>query len=81
MWNYLYDNFGIEANYLIHENKQHGAEKLSWIPKSTDLLIIPDASSNEPELLRSIQEVDIDILVIDHHLLSVDNEGICGINN
>ena len=81
MWNYLYDNFGIEANYLIHENKQHGAEKLSWIPKNTDLLIIPDASSNEPELLRSIQEEGIDVLVIDHHLISVDNEGICVINN
>lgn len=62
----LYPELSIE--YYIHEGKAHGLEEHFKIieEKSYDLLIIPDAGSNDSEFAQSL---GFPVLVIDHHLI------------
>lgn len=55
----------ININYIIHEGKQHGIYE--EIP-DCDLLIIPDASSEEVEKHIELSKRNIDILILDHHI-------------
>lgn len=58
---------------LIHEDKSHGLDK-----KMTDiisgslleLLIIPDASSNDHTYHKELLDNGVNVLVIDHHIIS-----------
>ena len=59
-------NLGI--NYYIHDGKAHGLEE-HWEDirdMNFDLLIVPDAGSNDSEYAK---EIKCPILVIDHHLV------------
>jgi single-stranded-DNA-specific exonuclease len=59
-------NLGI--NYYIHDGKAHGLEE-HWEhirDMNFDLLIVPDAGSNDNEYAK---EIKCPILVIDHHLV------------
>ena len=56
--------------FFIHKEKRHGItdcimEELS--NTDIDILIIPDAGSNQVEELLKVKEMGIDILVVDHH--------------
>lgn len=71
MIQYINDNFpSISVDYIIHDNKEHGLDNKSMLeikPKKPDLLIIPDAGSNDLRQLKTLKSAGIDVIVLDHH--------------
>ncbi len=71
MIQYINENFpSISVDYIIHDNKEHGLDNKSMIKiaqKKPDLLIIPDAGSNDLRQLKILKSVGIDVIVLDHH--------------
>ena len=64
-------NPDIQITYYLHTGKAHGIDDEimeSLIKNPPDLLIIPDAGSNEMEKNQILSECGVRILVIDHHL-------------
>lgn len=52
----------------------HGIQlSIDEVPKDTDLLIILDSSSNDADAIRQIKNSGIDIIVLDHHQIEVEN--------
>lgn len=66
--------------YKTHKGKAHGID-LEEIPEGTKLVIALDASSNEYELHKTLQEKGMDVLIIDHHKAPKVSEYACVINN
>lgn len=71
-------------SHIIHENKAHGLtsnimEQVLEI--KPDLLIIPDASSNDYEQHKILSDNNIKVLVIDHHECEKYSEYALVINN
>jgi single-stranded-DNA-specific exonuclease len=58
----------IHIEYYIHPEKEHGVVP-STVPFGTGLVIIPDAGSNQYEELQELQERNVDVLILDHHLV------------
>ncbi len=71
MIQYINDNFpSISVDYIIHDNKEHGLDNKSMLEiklKKPDLLIIPDAGSNDLRQLKTLKSAGIDVTVLDHH--------------
>ena len=70
MWNYLRDAFpGIEMEYVLHEGKQHGLEDTykQVLESDANLIIIPDASSNDEDYHKMLMDEGKTIIVLDHH--------------
>ena len=67
-------------SYRIHDGKEHGII-LNKIPKDVQLVIIPDAGSNNYEEHKILAERGIDVLVIDHHETEKVSDYACIINN
>lgn len=63
----------VNITYRLHEAKQHGLEDhIEWIldnAEKIDLIIIPDAGSNDYNYCMQLDELGIKILCLDHHLL------------
>ena len=67
-------NSEAKIEYFLHDSKAHGlTEKiLSQVAKSeTEILVIPDAASNDEEGINRLYAMGIEVLIIDHH--EVDN--------
>lgn len=68
---YINDNFpSISVDYITHDNKEHGLDNKSMLEiklKKPDLLIIPDAGSNDLRQLKTLKSAGIDVIVLDHH--------------
>lgn len=67
-------------DFFIHEGKQHGLQDL-WeevSSQSYDLLIIPDAGSNDGQYIK---ELDIPTIVLDHHLIETEEKDYLDINS
>lgn len=85
IYNYLkYIKPNIKLSYLVHSNKAHGLtkeimKKISDI--DCDLLIIPDASSNDFNEHLELKSKGIEIIVLDHHYTNKYSEYACVINN
>ena len=84
--NYLYLLFPSwvtnNLKYFLHEGKQHGlADVPEELIKEFDLVIIPDASSNDYDLHKKYREQDIQIIVLDHHEAERISENAIIINN
>ena len=85
--NYLYDLFPnfVKNNlvYKFHEGKQHGLEDM--IPdiceSKAQLVICPDAASNDFEQHEILTNGKIDIIVLDHHLADKESKKAIVINN
>lgn len=77
MYKYIYDKYDITSIMFIHENKYHGLSDddiYEEIEKSNiDLLIIPDAGSNDSDRCHELMEHGIDVIVLDHHNIEGDN--------
>ncbi|PEN61660.1 DHH family phosphoesterase [Bacillus wiedmannii] len=59
-----------EITYFLHDSKAHGlTEKILEQIAGTDLdlLIIPDAGSNDDEEIARLYHMGMDIVIIDHH--------------
>lgn len=68
--NYLYD---IEPDwvinylhYFLHSGKQHGLGDVE-IPKNVNLVIVPDAGSNDYEKHQELHDQNINLIILDHH--------------
>ena len=65
-----------EIKYFLHEGKQHGLEDLiSQIREENtkyDLVIMPDASSNDFIYHEELKTMGTPVLVLDHHILETE---------
>jgi single-stranded-DNA-specific exonuclease len=69
MYRYL-KQLDVEATLISSPHKNHGLQGMTEeiLNTGVDLLIIPDAGSNDSELQNElIYQYDIDIIIIDHH--------------
>lgn len=71
----------INLSYSIHSGKQHGLSKDIIIPKDTQLVILPDAGTNDIEKCKELKENDIDIIILDHHIADQQNPYAIVVNN
>ena len=57
------------VDWFMHDSKQHGlGDCMDWITDiGPDLVVIPDAGSNDVEQLRELESRDIDAIILDHH--------------
>lgn len=83
--NYLYKQFPafVKTNLFIrvHDGKEHGVVLDSILGKGYDMVIIPDAGSNQYEEHRVLKENGIDVLVLDHHEAEKVSDDAIVINN
>ena len=70
-----------KLTYLIHTGKQHGLTEDIIVPEDTQLLIIPDAGTNDTEQCKALKEKGIDIIILDHHDREIDNPYAIIVNN
>lgn len=67
-------NKEFNVGYLLHKTKEHGLTKdiMNEIKKEQcDLLIIPDAASNDFKQHKELKSIGIDILILDHHKCNI----------
>lgn len=65
--NYLAKVFSnINITWRLHEGKQHGIIA-DTVPDDIDLVIVPDAGSNDYKQHKILKERGIDVIVLDHH--------------
>lgn len=80
MYQYLAD-LGIEATYSTHIGKEHGITTRVIEGYDFDLLIVPDAGTNDVEMSKLLAEQGKDILILDHHKFEGEyNSYACVIN-
>ena len=55
--------------WFMHEGKQHGLQDCTtWLEDiGPDLIIIPDAGSNDKQQLQDLEDNGIDVIILDHH--------------
>jgi single-stranded-DNA-specific exonuclease len=68
--------------YRLHDGKEHGVI-VDTIPVETDIVVIPDAGSNQQDELEEISRSGRTVLIIDHHLsdLKIDLPNVHLVNN
>lgn len=71
----------INVTYSLHTKKQHGISEDIEIPKDCELLIIPDAGSNDIEQCKELTEKGIDVIILDHHICDKENDFAIVVNN
>lgn len=83
--NYLHDFFPTwvqhNIDYYLHQGKQHGLADVRHLDKEYDLLIVPDAGSNDVKQCQTFLKYGCKIIVLDHHLCDVKNNYAIVINN
>lgn len=87
-----YDSGAVLINYLnkafdkpnivwrLHEGKEHGVI-VDTVPEDTNLVIIPDAGSNQYEEHKQLRDKGMDIIVLDHHEAEKESEDAIVVNN
>ena len=73
-------NPALSIEWRIHEGKQHGVI-VEVVPEDTNLVIIPDAGSNQYEEHKQLRDKGMDIVVLDHHIAEKDSEDAMVVNN
>lgn len=71
----------INVTYSLHTKKQHGISDDIEIPKDCELLIIPDAGSNDIKQCKELAEKGIDVIILDHHICDKQNDFAIVVNN
>ena len=71
----------INVTYSLHTKKQHGISEDIEIPKDCQLLIIPDAESNDIEHCKKKKKKGIDVIILDHHICDKENDFAIVVNN
>lgn len=70
------------VKYIMHQRaKTHGLSDDIELPDDIELLIIPDAGTNDVEQCKKLNEIGIDILILDHHESEKDNPFALIVNN
>lgn len=73
-----------DIKFYMHEGKQHGLEdKYQEIidGEKINLLIIPDAGTNDYEYVEKLKEYEIPVVILDHHLLEGEISDNCVVVN
>ena len=72
----------IEPIIFAHTSKQHGCTDLlpDILSANIDMLIIPDAGSNELDACRELYEHGIKVIVLDHHIIEQENKHAVVVN-
>lgn len=79
--NYLRKVFpNVNIQWRIHEGKQHGVI-VKEVPNDVDLVIIPDAGSNQYKEHQELKERGIEVIVLDHHECEKESEHAIVVNN
>ena len=83
MYQFIKEISGIECQYFTHKDKRHGLhnEVFDGFDFEFDLIICPDSTTNDVEMCKKLKEAGKDILVIDHHIIEVENTYATIINN
>lgn len=85
MINWLYRNFpSFTTNCVswgMHTDKAHGLLMEQILRIKPDLVICPDAGSNEYEYHKQLKENGIDVIIIDHHNADFYSEDAIVVNN
>lgn len=67
----------LNITFLLHEGKQHGLEdqieEILINEKVYDLMIIPDAGSNDYEYIERLSKINLPVLILDHHALEKES--------
>lgn len=69
------DNLKVEITYTVHSKKIHGIELKELKDIDFNLLIVPDAGTNDVEQCREIKKKyhGCDIIILDHHNIEKEN--------
>lgn len=67
--------------YSLHTLKQHGISDDIELSNDIDLLIIPDAGSNDVEQCKELHEKGVDVIILDHHKCDKENPYAIIVNN
>lgn len=81
--NYLYyqRSIGHGVENVLPEFEKKAEGEMKYLSKDTDLLIIVDSSSNSVEACKIAKEnYGVDIVVIDHHIVEVENPYVTLVN-
>lgn len=79
--NYLKAVFpNVKIKYRMHTGKQHGVV-VDTVPDDTDLVIIPDAGSNQYDEHLELHNRGMKVVVIDHHICEKYSDHAIVINN
>lgn len=83
LYNFTKSNFpNAKISYQVHEEKKHGLEMTKDVLLNKyDLIIVPDAGSNEYEKHAKLKELNIDCIVLDHHECDKESEDAIVVNN
>lgn len=85
MYNFLKFLGHDKIKIYYHKGKQHGLKDLidQIIAENGNysLLIIPDAGTNDKDECRELMEHDIQVLILDHHVVEVENPYAIIVNN
>lgn len=83
LYNYLRANYPeSRIEYQVHDQKRHGLDMVDGIYQNKyDLIIVPDAGSNEYEKHKEIKDLNIDLLVLDHHDAEYESKDALVVNN
>ena len=87
LMNYLHDLFPrwVESNFhfIIHDGKQHGLNDTidAILQKKPSLLFVPDAGSNDVEECKRLYDLNIPVIILDHHDCEIDNPYAIVINS
>lgn len=71
----------LNVTYSLHTKKQHGLSEDVEIPTDCQLLIVPDAGSNDVEQCKELSKKGIDVVILDHHLCDRYNQYAIVVNN
>lgn len=88
MYSYIQSLSGFEhgseypVEYILHKRaKAHGLTEDVEIPEDINLLIIPDAGTNDTKQCKELMKKNIDVLILDHHEKEKDNPFAVVVNN
>ena len=71
----------INWDIVTHSGKGHGLSDDIEINPHTKLVITPDGGSNDFEQHKKLKDANIDVLVVDHHVVDRESEDAIIINN
>lgn len=70
--NTSYAELNPQIDYFIHNHKEHGlsdvVKEQNIFNKEYELIILPDAGTNDYEYIEQFKDVGIRVLILDHHL-------------
>ena len=81
MYLYIKDiNKNINITYSLHKGKEHGIILKELNDYKYNLLIVPDAGTNDIQQSKILHDKNIDVLIIDHHDIEEENKYATVIN-